>query len=365
VTTLSLAERERYARQIALPEIGEAGQARWRAATVLIVGVGGLGSPAALYLAAAGIGTLVLVDRDAVELSNLSRQILYDTPTLGEPKLVAARRRLQALNPSTQIVLHPEGFHVGNARALVREATLVLDGSDNFATHYLVNDACVLEGKTLVSGSAAGFAGRVTLIEPGRGPCYRCLHPAPPPPELAPSCAAGGVLGVAPGLVGVWQAAEALKYLAGIGEPLRGRVLHFDLAAGRTRELRFARDPDCALCGEYPTLHDVQARSPNPCADECSLAELASAPALLDVREATEVREGMIPGARWIPLRELAARCGELDASTSLICYCGSGQRSLTALQLLRRHGFTQVRSLRGGYAAYLNARPKGLHELR
>jgi sulfur-carrier protein adenylyltransferase/sulfurtransferase len=252
-------ELRRYSRHILLAEVGAVGQAKLRAARVLIVGAGGLGSPLALYLAAAGVGTLGILDSDIVDESNLQRQVLHSTDRVGQPKTTSARMALQALNPDVHVIEHQQRLVAEDALALFQDYDLVIDGSDNFSTRYLVNDACVRLGKPFVHGSVFRFEGQVAVFHPGHGPCYRCLYPEPPPPELAPSCADAGVLGVLPGVIGVLQATEALKLLLGVGEPLIGRSLRFDALAGRFRELRYAADPHCACCGsqaQHGALHD-------------------------------------------------------------------------------------------------------------
>jgi sulfur-carrier protein adenylyltransferase/sulfurtransferase len=256
---LSAEQRRRYLRHLAIPEVGEAGQTRLLAARVLCIGAGGLGCPVALYLAAAGVGTLGILDSDIVDESNLQRQVLHSTDRVGQPKTTSARMALQALNPDVHVIEHQQRLVAEDALALFQDYDLVIDGSDNFSTRYLVNDACVRLGKPFVHGSVFRFEGQVAVFHPGHGPCYRCLYPEPPPPELAPSCADAGVLGVLPGVIGVLQATEALKLLLGVGEPLIGRSLRFDALAGRFRELRYAADPHCACCGsqaQHGALHD-------------------------------------------------------------------------------------------------------------
>jgi molybdopterin/thiamine biosynthesis adenylyltransferase len=256
-TELSREEIRRYSRHLVMPEVGLDGQRRLKAARVLVVGVGGLGSPAAMYLAAAGVGTLGLVDFDAVELSNLHRQILHGTPDVGRPKLHSAVDRLSALNPEVVLEPHETVLTAENALDLVRAYDVVVDGTDNFATRYLVNDACVLARRPNVYGSIFRFEGQAAVFAAPGGPCYRCLHPQPPPPGLVPTCEEGGVLGVLPGVIGAIQATEAIKLVLGIGEPLVGRLLVYDALRMRVRDIRLPRDPDCPVCGEHPTIREL------------------------------------------------------------------------------------------------------------
>ncbi len=372
---LSAAEGARYARHLSLPEVGEAGQRRLKAASVLLVGAGGLGSPAALYLAAAGVGRLGLVDPDLVELSNLQRQILHGTAALGAPKVESARARLADLNPEIRLETHALRLGPANARALVADYDLVLDGSDSFATRYVVNDACGLEDRPLVYGSIFRFEGQVAVFHAGRGPCYRCLFPEPPPAGEMPNCAEGGVLGVLPGIVGTLQATEALKLLLGIGESLLGRLLLVDALELRFREFRVARDPGCALCGETPTIREPMELVEPACAvppdaappaaarggDEPApvlhltprelAARLAAseAPLLLDVRNDFEWRLCRLEGALLLPLDELPGRLAELDPQRETLVYCHTGVRSAYAAEYLRRQGFRRVGNLLGG----------------
>ncbi len=365
ITAFNPSELARYGRQIVLPEIGLEGQQKLRAASVLIVGAGGLGSPAALYLAAAGVGRLGLVEFDAVEASNLHRQILYGTRDIGRPKLVVARERLADLNPHVEIVTHPGRLDASNARELIRAYDLVLDGTDNFATRYLVNDAATLERRPNVYGSIFRFEGQVSVFDATRGPCYRCLFPEPPPDGAVPNCAEGGVLGVLPGIVGSLQATEAIKLIVGCGEPLLGRLLLIDALEMRFRELVLRRVTDCALCGETPTIQEVQ-----DLAVACGVAEPvtesdiephelrlrlqnADPPVLLDVRANFERTICRLPGETWIPLNALAARRHELDPEREVVVYCHHGGRSQAAVEFLRREGFARARNLVGGIDAW------------
>ncbi len=361
-------ELRRYSRHLLLPEVGVAGQRALRRAKVLLVGTGGLGAPAALYLAAAGVGTLGLVDFDAVELSNLQRQVLYATGDVGHPKLAAARARLEGLNPGTTIVPHEERLEASNALDVLRGYDVVVDGTDNFPTRYLVNDACVLLGKPNVYGSIYRFEGQVSVFDARRGPCYRCLYAEPPPPELVPSCAEAGVLGVLPGVVGTLQATEAIKLLVGIGEPLIGRLLLYDASAMQFRELKLAKNPGCVLCSptatqkgliDYPAFCGVGPTAPVAGVPEITPEELkaeltgADPPMLVDVREPEELAISHLDGAVAIPKGELPERVDELTRARSVVVFCRSGGRSADAVETLLELGFQNVRSLRGGINAW------------
>jgi adenylyltransferase/sulfurtransferase len=362
---LSSDELLRYSRHLLLPEVSLAGQQRLRQARVLLVGAGGLGSPAALYLAAAGVGTLGIAEFDAVDLSNLQRQILHSTGGVGQSKLSSAQARLHDLNPGVTVVPIAERLTSANALALIADYDVVIDGSDNFPTRYLVNDACVLSGKPLVYGSVVRFDGQVSVFDAARGPCYRCLFREPPPPGLVPSCAEGGVLGVLPGIIGTLQALEAIKLLLAIGESLVGRLVLFDALRLQFRELELRKDPECPLCGEHPTitaLIDYEAFCGVGAADtgpEVTVTELARlqregrAPLLLDVREPVEWDIVHLDGATLIPLMTLPARVGELDPRAELVVYCHHGMRSLQAVEFLRAAGFSHARSLAGGIEAW------------
>lgn len=361
---LSRDELSRYARHLSLPEFGREGQARLKAASVLCIGAGGLGSSAALYLAAAGVGRLGLVDADAVDVTNLQRQILHGTKDVGRKKLLSARDRLHDANPHIQLDLHDAFFRAGNALEIVRGYDVVIDGTDNFPTRYLSNDVCVFLKKPNVYGSILRFEGQCSVFAPHLGgPCYRCMLPEPPPPGSVPGCAEGGVLGVLPGVVGVWQALEAIKLAAGIGEPLIGRLAHFDALRFKFREFRLRRDPRCPVCGESPSItapvdYDqfcmgVQAEAPLP---SLSVAELkrrldARDPSfeLVDVREPFEWEICAIPGARRIPLGELPGRVAELDPAREIALLCKAGVRSARALRILRDAGFPKLWNVEGG----------------
>jgi adenylyltransferase/sulfurtransferase len=366
MTPLSHPELLRYSRHLLLPEVGVAGQERLGAARVLLIGAGGLGSPAALYLAAAGVGTIGLVDFDVVDVTNLQRQILHGTAAVGQSKLDSATARIRDLNPHVRVVPHAVRLASGNAREIIAQYDVVVDGSDNFPTRYLVNDACVLERKPLVYGSIFRFDGQASVFDAARGPCYRCLYPEPPPPGLVPSCAEGGVLGVLPGIIGSIQALEAIKLVLGIGEPLVGRLVLVDALRFRIRELALRKDPECPVCGTSPTvteLIDYEAfcgMPPAPGVDtEVEATALArelrsgSAPFLLDVREPHEWEIARVEGATLIPLGDLPARLGELDPHTPVVTYCHRGVRSQRAREILAGAGFRGVRSLAGGIDAW------------
>ncbi len=363
---LSHDELIRYSRHLILPEIGLAGQERLKAARVLLVGAGGLGSPAALYLAAAGIGTIGLIDFDVVDRSNLQRQVVHGTAAVGTSKLASARARLADLNPHVQVETIETRLEAANALEHLRGWDVVVDGSDNFPTRYLVNDACVLLGIPTVYGAVLRFEGQVSVFDARRGPCYRCLYREPPPPELVPSCAEGGVVGVVPGVIGSLQALEAIKLVTGIGSSLVGRLLLFDGMKLQFREIALIKDPDCVVCGPYPTvtqLIDYEAfcgvGAPPVAIGEISAAEAAAAAGrdpstvLVDVREPFEWDIVHVDGARHVPLRDLPARLRELDGHADVLVYCHHGVRSRQAVELLRAAGFAKVRSVRGGIDAW------------
>jgi molybdopterin/thiamine biosynthesis adenylyltransferase/rhodanese-related sulfurtransferase len=363
---LSTEETTRYSRHLMMPEVTPDGQRRLKAARVLCIGAGGLGSPAALYLAAAGVGTIGIVDFDDVDLSNLQRQILHGTKDIGRSKLESARDRLRDINPEIDIELHDCRFSSENASQLVAQYDLVVDGSDNFPTRYLSNDVCVFERKPNVYGSVFRFEGQTTVFAPHlSGPCYRCLFPEPPPPDSVPNCAQAGVLGVLPGIIGMLQAIETIKLIIGIGEPLVGRLLHFDALKVKFRELNLRRDPQCPVCGENPTIFSpidyeqfCGARSeeaiPTMSAQELRRKMDAREPfELIDVREPFEYEIARIDSAKLIPLGEFAERIAELQRDRSIIVHCHSGQRSAEAVRLLQQHGFSNVYNLEGGIDAW------------
>lgn len=364
---LNFAEESRYSRHLVLPGVGMAGQERLKRARVLVVGAGGLGSPVALYLAAAGVGTIGIADADVVDVSNLQRQILHRTESAGQSKVASAAETLRALNPLVTVVPIPERITAGNALEHCAGYDLVVDGTDNFPARYLLNDACALLGKPLVFGSIFRFEGQVAVFDTRRGPCYRCLFPDPPPPESVPTCAEGGVLGVLPGMIGAMQANEALKLLLGIGEPLIGRLLMLDALAMRFRELRIERNPACPLCGEAPTITTLvdlaeYCSYPLPSSEtgewEITPEDLRArlqtgAMRLVDVRESWEHEENPgFPNALNLPYPTFTRRMAELDSAEEIVLFCSAGARSWQAAAMLRRAGFTRVWSLRGGLAA-------------
>jgi len=362
---------QRYARHLTLPEFGLAGQQRLAGARVLLIGAGGLGSPAALYLAAAGVGVLGIVDDDVVDISNLQRQVLHGSATLGQPKTVSAVARLADLNPDVRVEPHQLRLSGDNARDIIGRYDLVLDGSDNFPTRYLVNDACVLEDKPLVYGSIFRFEGQLSLFNTPGGPCYRCLFAEPPAPELVPSCADAGVLGVLPGVIGTLQALEAIKWITGTGDTAVGRLLLFDALALRFREIAIRRDPACPACGDHPTLDRLidyevfcgvvpvgrAGEDAVVSATELSVELGGTAPpVLVDVREPWEHELATIPGSLLVPLAELPGRLAELPRGRPMVTVCHHGVRSAAAATLLRRAGFAAVRNLTGGVEAWATA---------
>ncbi len=367
MTPLSHEELLRYSRHLTLPDVGLDGQAKLKSARVLLVGAGGLGSPAALYLAAAGVGTLGLVDFDLVDRSNLQRQIIHGTAAIGTPKIESARARLHDVNPHVQLQTFGERLTSGNALEILQRFDVVVDGSDNFPTRYLVNDACVLLGKPNVYGSVFRFDGQVSVFYAKEGPCYRCLYAEPPPPDLIPSCSEGGVLGVLPGIIGSLQALEAIKQIVGFGESLIGRLVVFDGRRMQFRELALQKDPDCPVCGSRPTvtaLIDYEAfcgagGSGVGAGAEITALELERERArrpelvLVDVREPREAEIAHIAGARLIPLRELPGRLAELSGHGDIVTLCHHGPRSLKAREILKGAGFANVRSLAGGIDAW------------
>lgn len=366
-------ERARYSRHLIMPEVTMAGQRRLKAARILCIGAGGLGSPAALYLAAAGVGTLGLVDADRVELSNLQRQLLHGTSDVGRLKLESARDRLYEVNPNAELQLHEVRFTGENAMELVAEYDVVIDGSDNFPTRYLSSDVCVFARKPNIYGSVFRFDGQTTVFAPHLGgPCYRCLFPEPPPAGTVPNCAEAGVLGVLPGIIGTMQAIEAIKLITGLGESLLGRLLHFDALKMKFREFKLRRDPECPVCGENPTISapidyeffcgntmPATAQDDASTAPEISVQELkrkldAHEPlTLIDVREPYEDEIARIEGAKLIPLGELSERLGEIDRAAEIVVHCHSGMRSAHAVQLLQQAGIRNVFNLAGGIDAW------------
>jgi molybdopterin/thiamine biosynthesis adenylyltransferase/rhodanese-related sulfurtransferase len=364
-TNLSNEEIRRYSRHLILPEFGMAGQRRLKEGSVLLIGTGGLGSPLALYLAAAGVGHIGLVDFDVVDESNLQRQIAHGTSTIGVRKTESAKRRLNDLNPNVEVTTYEEQVTSENAFELMRPYDVIVDGTDNFPTRYLTNDASVMLGKPNVYGSIFRFEGQATVFYPKEGgPCYRCLYPEPPPPGLVPSCAEGGVLGVLPGVIGTIQATEAIKLLTGIGETLVNRLMLYDALSMRFRELKLRRNPNCPVCGDHPTVTELIdydmfcGITPDPdtfTSHEITPAEVNTwlhsddPPFLLDVREPNEWEIGHLPDATRISVNELQGRLNELDTAREMVVYCRSGARSGRAVDMLRAAGFRKVKNMTGG----------------
>jgi adenylyltransferase/sulfurtransferase len=369
-TALSNEEILRYSRHLIMPEVGMEGQQKLKAAKVLCIGTGGLGSPLALYLTAAGVGTLGLVDFDVVDYTNLQRQIIHSTPDVGRPKLDSAEEKLRAINPYVEIRKFETRLTSANALEIFRDFDVIADGTDNFPTRYLVNDACVLTGKPNVYGSIFRFEGQASVFATKDGPCYRCLYPEPPPPGLVPSCAEGGVLGILPGLVGVIQATEAIKLILGAGEPLIGRLLMVDALAMSFRTLKLRKNPDCPMCGAHPTIkklidyeqfcgipaagHQEPAVHANDMTPEELKRRLDAGEDLfvLDVREPNEYQIANL-GGYLIPLGDLPKRVNELDSSREIVAHCKMGGRSAKAVDFLRQAGFKKVRNLAGGINAW------------
>jgi adenylyltransferase/sulfurtransferase len=367
--SLSNDEVLRYSRHLIMPEVGMEGQLKLKVAKVLCIGAGGLGSPLALYLAAAGVGTIGIVDFDVVDYTNLQRQIIHTTADVGRKKLDSAGDKLKAINPNVNVVRYDTRLSSANALELFRDFDIIVDGTDNFPTRYLVNDACVLTGKPNVYGSIFRFEGQVSVFAIEEGPCYRCLYPEPPPPGLVPSCAEGGVLGILPGLVGVMQATEAIKLILGAGEPLIGRLLLVDALAMRFRELKLRKNPDCPACGTHRTITQlidynefcgvrgeekpVDNQVPTISVEELKQRKDAGEDIfVLDVREPHEYQICNING-HLIPLNDLPKRVNELDSSREIVAHCRSGVRSAKAVEFLRQSGFTKVRNLMGGILAW------------
>lgn len=370
----------RYSRHLILPEIGMEGQKKLLRAKVLLIGAGGLGSPLGLYLAAAGVGTIGIVDFDDVDLSNLQRQILHTNDDIGKPKLDSAEKRIKAMNPDTKVIKFKTRITSENALEIIQGFDIVIDGTDNFPTRYLVNDACVLLGKTNIYGSIFRFDGQTTVFKPKDGPCYRCLYPEPPPPGMVPSCAEGGVLGILPGTIGLIQATEAVKIITGQGDSLIGRLLVYDALRMKFRELKLRRDPNCPICGDKPTIHkliDYQEfcglkrgdEAPAAKANAGDVLPVISAKelkqkmdkkeqfALIDVREQFEFQIGRIPGSILIPMGEIPNRLSDFEKfkGQEIVVHCKSGGRSQRAIDFLKTKGFTKLRNLTGGITAWSN----------
>jgi len=371
VNEFSKSEIERYSRHLIMPEVALEGQKKLKKSSVLLVGMGGLGSPAAMYLAAAGVGRIGLVDFDVVDFTNLQRQIIYSTEDVGRPKLQAAEKRLKGINPHLRIDTFEERLTSENALEILGKYDIIIDGTDNFPTRYLVNDACVLLGKPNVYGSIFRFEGQASVFYAKEGPCYRCLYPEPPPPGLVPSCAEGGVLGILPGNIGLIQTTETVKLILGIGDSLVGRLLLFDALAMKYRELKLRKDPNCPICGENPTIKalidyeefcgigteaDRVILEPEL---EISVTKLNTKilskdeQVIIDVREPHEFDICRIPNSRLIPLGELEKSVHELERSQEIVVHCRSGERSAKAVKFLREAGFEKVKNLKGGILAW------------
>jgi len=374
---LNAEEIKRYSRHLIMPEVGVDGQKKLKAGSVLCIGAGGLGSPAAMYLAAAGVGRIGIVDFDVVDFSNLQRQLLHGTSDVGRSKLESAKDRLRDLNPHIEIDTYETTVSSENALDLFKPYDVILDGTDNFPTRYLVNDACVLTGKPNAYGSIFRFEGQASVFATKEGPCYRCLYPEPPPPGLVPSCAEGGVLGVLPGIIGVIQATEAIKLILGIGEPLIGRFLIYDALKMRFRELKLRKDPDCPVCGTHPTVtklidyeqfcgirpEPAAAQQPGAAVNEWETTSVdlkkrvdaGDDVFILDVREPNEYQICRIPGSVLIPLGELPRRYAELPTDKDIVAHCKMGGRSAKATEFLQSVGFKRVKNLKGGILDWID----------
>jgi adenylyltransferase/sulfurtransferase len=366
--TLSKDEILRYSRHLIIPEVGMEGQQKLKAARVLLVGAGGLGAPLGLYLAAAGVGRLGLVDFDVVDYTNLQRQVIHSTADVGRKKLDSAAEKMLGINPNVEIVKHESALSSENALDILKDYDIIVDGTDNFPTRYLVNDACVLLGKPNVYGSIFRFEGQATVFAYEGGPCYRCLYPEPPPPGLVPSCAEGGVLGILPGTIGLIQATETVKLILGIGESLVGRLLLYDALNMRFREVKLRKNPECPVCGDHPTVTKlidykqfcgIPEEKKNVTEGEIEVTEVKAKMdrgddfVLIDVREPHEYKIASIPGAKLIPLGEVPKRLGELDPNADTVVHCKSGMRSAKACGILRQAGFSNVRNMKGGILAW------------
>jgi len=367
---LSKGEVLRYSRHLIMPEVGLEGQLKLKQAKVLLIGAGGLGSPLALYLAAAGVGKLGVVDFDVVDFTNLQRQVLHGTEDVGRSKLASAAETIRSINPYVEVVPHETRLTSENALEIFEGYDVIADGTDNFATRYLVNDACVLTGKPNVYGSIFRFEGQASVFATSDGPCYRCLYPEPPPPGLVPSCAEGGVLGVLPGIIGCVQALETIKLIIGRGEPLIGRLLLLDALHLRFRELKLRKNPDCPVCGRHPSIDrlidyeefcGIRGAEPEQAAGVPEIAPIELKRMmdegrpfrLVDVREPHEFDICRIPGSVLIPLGDVPKRMNELDSAEEIVVHCRSGQRSARAVELLRKSGFRRIHNLKGGILAW------------
>jgi adenylyltransferase/sulfurtransferase len=370
--TLSKDEILRYSRHLIMPEVGMDGQLKLKKASVLLVGTGGLGAPAALYLAAAGIGRIGLVDFDVVDYTNLQRQVIHGTKDVGKPKIDSAIESMKDINPYVQLDRHEVALTSENALEILKDYDYIVDGTDNFPTRYLVNDACVLLKKPNVYGSIFRFEGQATIFAYPGGPCYRCLYPEPPPPGLVPSCAEGGVLGILPGIIGLVQATETVKLALGIGTSLVGRLMLYDALGMKFRELKLRRDPNCPVCGDHPTVtklidyqqfcgmpHREEEAKPVTASGDIDAIELKAKLdrgddfKLIDVREPHEFQIGRIPGSTLIPLGELPKHLNELDPSAEYVMHCKMGGRSAKAVELMKQSGFKNVRNMTGGILAW------------
>ncbi len=364
----------RYSRHLIMPEVGVEGQEKLKAAKVFLIGSGGLGSPVALYLAAAGVGTLGLIDFDVVDFSNLQRQIIHSTSSVNTPKVESAKKRLEEVNPNVVVKTYNEMLTRDNIMKLIKDYDIIVDGTDNFQTRYLVNDACVFTKKPFVYGSIFRFEGQATVFYPGKGPCYRCLFAEPPPPGMVPSCAEGGVLGILPGVIGVIQATETVKLIIGKGTPLIGRLMLYDALSMNFREVKFRKNPKCPVCSDKPTITELidyeafcglrrgDEAKENGAAmgvQEISVRELKQKMdrkekfTLIDVREPSEYQINQIPGAKLIPLGNIAEHANELDTADDIIVHCHFGGRSAKAVDLLQKMGFRKVKNLAGGIDAW------------
>ncbi len=368
--TLSKEEILRYSRHLIMPEVGMDGQLKLKNAKIALIGTGGLGAPLGMYLAAAGVGRIGLVDFDVVDFTNLQRQVIHGTKDVGRKKLDSAADTMLDINPYVEIDRHETALSSENALGILKDYDIVVDGTDNFPTRYLVNDACVLLGKPNVYGSIFRFEGQATVFAYKGGPCYRCLYPEPPPPGLVPSCAEGGVLGILPGTIGLIQATETVKLILGIGEPLVGRLLLYDALAMRFRELKLRRNPECPVCGDHPTIRELidyqefcgipnQAHEPVAAEGDIDPVEVKAKLdrgdpfVLIDVREPHEYQICRIPSAKLIPLGDLPKRVNELDSADEIVAHCKSGVRSAKAVEFLKQAGFRKVRNMKGGILAW------------
>lgn len=369
LAALSHAEIARYSRHLLLAEVGLEGQQRLKSARVLLIGTGGLGAPVALYLAAAGVGTIGIVDFDFVEVSNLQRQIIHSTKDIDRPKVASAKDKIRAINPDIEVVTYNTQLSSKNALEIIRDYDIVVDGTDNYPTRYLINDACVLLGKPNVYGSIFQFEGQASVFYAKNGPCYRCLYPAPPPPGLVPSCAEGGVVGVLPGIIGTIQAAEAIKLIIGGNDSLIGRLLLFDVWQMKQRELKLEKDPGCPVCGEHPTIHSLidyeEFCGLKPTEEETPIESVTARELkswldekkplqLIDIREPHERAIVKFPDAKVIPLGQIVRRIDEFDPAVDAVFLCKIGQRSLFAIRALQRAGYTgRVLNLKDGINAW------------